>query len=375
MQRVDVLILGGGLAGGLTAYRLREARPDLAVLVLEQAARAGGSHTWCFHDGDLTPSARAWIAPLTAKSWPAQEVRFPAHSRVLKAGYNAITDASFHAGLTTRLGEALRFGAEVVEASAAGATLADGTRIEAGAVLDARGVRDLPGVDIAFQKFAGLEVELAAPHGLDHPVIMDATVAQREGYRFVYALPFSPTRVLIEDTYYTDGPELRAEALHAGMHAYAAAQGWAIARVVRQEEGVLPLALGGDFDRAWPQDLAPIPIGMRGLFFHPVTGYSLPDAVRVADFIAQNGVGGLRDYGARLWRGRGFYRALNRMLFQAAPSAQRYRVLQRFYTMPGGVIRRFYAGETTWADAARILMGAPPVPVGPALRAAAGRHV
>jgi len=58
---------------------------------------------------------------------------------------------------------------------------------------------------------------------------------------------------------------------------------------------------------------------------------------------------------------------LNRMLFRAARPDQRYRVLERFYRLPQPLIERFYAGETTLADKARILSGKPPVPIGAAL--------
>ena len=35
-------------------------------------------------------------------------------------------------------------------------------------------------------------------------VVMDATVPQEDGFRFVYALPLDPDRVLVEDTYFSD---------------------------------------------------------------------------------------------------------------------------------------------------------------------------
>ena len=70
----------------------------------------------------------------------------------------------------------------------------------------------------------------------------------------------------------------------------------------------------------------------------------------------------------RLWGERRFYRLLNRMLFRAAGPERRWRVFQRFYGLPEGVVRRFYAGRSTALDKARILAGKPPVPVVAALR-------
>jgi lycopene beta-cyclase len=42
-------------------------------------------------------------------------------------------------------------------------------------------------------------------------------------------------------------------------------------------------------------------------------------------------------------------------------------VLERFYRLPQPLIERFYAGEATLADKARILAGKPPVPIRRAL--------
>jgi lycopene beta-cyclase len=79
-----------------------------------------------------------------------------------------------------------------------------------------------------------------------------------------------------------------------------------------------------------------------------------------------------RDLAARAWRGRGFYRMLDTMLFRAAFPEERYRVLERFYRLSPGLIGRFYAGESTMSDKARVLVGKPPVPISRAVRALAG---
>jgi lycopene beta-cyclase len=60
---------------------------------------------------------------------------------------------------------------------------------------------------------------------------------------------------------------------------------------------------------------------------------------------------------------------LARMLFLAAKPSERYRVLERFYTLDPALIGRFYAGRSTSWDKFRILSGKPPVPVTRALRA------
>ena len=67
--------------------------------------------------------------------------------------------------------------------------LVDGRRLTAPLVIDARGPRRSRRLVLGWQKFLGQEVRLAAPHGLARPIIMDATVSQLDGYRFLYVLP------------------------------------------------------------------------------------------------------------------------------------------------------------------------------------------
>ena len=67
---------------------------------------------------------------------------------------------------------------------------------------------------------------------------------------------------------------------------------------------------------------------------------------------------------------RGFLRALNRMMFLAAEPTSRYRVLERFYSLPEPLIERFYAGSPSWTRTGRdCWLANPPMPISRALRA------
>ena len=60
------------------------------------------------------------------------------------------------------------------------------------------------------------------------------------------------------------------------------------------------------------------------------------------------------------WRGGGFYRLLNRMLFRAAdPRNASRRCSTHFYRLDEALIGRFYAGRLTRLDKVRILSGKP----------------
>ncbi len=138
---------------------------------------------------------------------------------------------------------------------------------------------------------------------------------------------------------------------------------------------MLPISLAHDAARFWAEAPADIPqAGMRAALFHPTTGYSLPEAVRVANLVfaawpcdSATLAARLRTHALARHRRQGFYRLLNRMLFRAAEPDKRHLVLQRFYRLPRPLIERFYAGETHWGDIVRILVGKPPVPIHRAL--------
>ncbi len=379
--RADIVIAGGGLAGGLIALRLRALRPELRVVVVEKDATLGGEHTWSHFASDVDAEISAWLAPLIVHRWDGYQVRFPAYERGLTTEYRSVTSDRFHDVVSTALGEDAWTDAVIDRLEADRVVLGDGRAVEAACVVDARGPRPDPALILGWQKFVGLEVELTAPHGLDRPIIMDATVDQLDGYRFLYSLPFSPTRLLIEDTRYSDAARLDRKALRADIEAYAAARGWAIREVAREEVGVLPIALAGDIDAYWKAAVLP-EVGLRAALFHPVTGYSLPDAARLADEVARLPVLTTASVRACVearskarWRERSYYRLLNRMLFKAARPDQRYRVLERFYRLNQPLVERFYAGDATLADRARILIGKPPVPISAAMKVLSERSV
>lgn len=372
----DYLFAGGGLSAGLCALRLGAAQPSARIGIVERDSHLGGNHTWSFHDSDVSASQRRWLAPLISHHWDGQAVRFPKRTRTLETGYNSIFAEQFDRVLKAD-GRFTVIHGEVASLSAEQTTLTNGDTLTSPCIFDARGPIPSPHMEIAFQKFLGREVRFAQPHGLTEPIIMDATVPQTDGYRFVYVLPFTEDTALIEDTYYADGHALSEDELRAEIDAYAARQGWQIAEALRDERGVLPITLSGDVDAYWaslPSNIAPL--GLRAGLFHPVTGYSVSEAARLADKIAEAAPKTTKEARAMIethakarWANHGFYRLLNRMLFKAAEPEARYIVLERFYGLPESLIQRFYAGDNSAGDKARILAGKPPVPLGRAIKA------
>ncbi|MEO1544321.1 MAG: lycopene beta-cyclase CrtY, partial [Pseudomonadota bacterium] len=354
---------------------LAETQPDVSFLILEKGPSLGGNHTWSFHTSDVSSVNMERLSALKTASWGSQEVRFPRYTRPLSTGYHAISSERMHDVVMSRFPERVRLNTDVSDLTPTQVTLSTGEQFTAGAVVDGRGYRPSDALELAFQKFIGVEYEFDEPHGSDTPIIMDATVAQRDGYRFIYTLPFTNTQMLVEDTYYADGPELDDNGISTLITSYVEDNDWRVKQVVRRERGILPIALSGDIEAFW----AEVPdgvtqTGLRAALFHPTTGYSLPDAVRLAALIADKGVLEaaelfrlVRGHSVKTWKNRGIFRLLNRMLFNAADPDKRRDVLQRFYTLPEPLVERFYAGELTRGDQLRILIGKPPVPIGRAI--------
>ena len=373
----DMIIVGAGLSGILTAWRCLDVNSELTVEIIEAADKIAGDHTWSFNLTDVAEDLRDWIEPFIAYHWDSYDVKFPKRKRTLDIPYCTGNSGTLRACVKPHIDSGrlkLRLNTSVETLASDHVILERGERFEARCVLDARGFEPNEDVFLGYQKFVGHVIKTKQPHGVERPIIMDATVEQLGGYRFVYCLPYSETELLVEDTYYTDGPELQSQEVDARIKEYIRDNlSVDYYEVVRREKGVLPITLGVE-DTRCDTSL----IGIRGGFYHAVTGYSFPNALRLADYLA-NAIDFSERYSLdnflsslpfvvigqqkRQIENERFLRLLNRMLFRAAKSETRYSVLQRFYGLNQGLIERFYAGQLTWRDKARILIGKPPVPI------------
>ncbi|HTN14653.1 MAG TPA: lycopene beta-cyclase CrtY [Sphingomonadaceae bacterium] len=383
-RQFDIAVVGGGLAGGLIAAALARGRPEVSLVVIEAQQVLGGNHRWSWFDSDLSPEGKALLQPFRKVEWDdGYDVAFPGHARTLSSHYRSLASAEFDAGLRRILPDgAIRTGREVVTIDQGGAILDNGERIGARTVIDCRGQAKSAHLTGGWQVFLGRHMRTNAPHGVDRPVIMDATIGQvgivdPGAYRFVYVLPLSSHELFIEDTYYADSPLLDRSLLSGRIDAYCTRHGWE-GDLLGSETGVLPVITGGDFAafQAEGRVEGVARAGALAGFTHPLTSYTMPFAVetalavaRDADLPAEQMAAMLEASARQHWRDTGFYRLLGRMLFGAADPAQRWRIFERFYRLPQDLIERFYAGRSTQLDKARILIGKPPVPLARALGA------
>ena len=368
---VDLVLCGGGLQNALIAAALfappgmpaRQPAPRAALL---EQATIGGNHTWCCYETDLAPAMRRQLEPLVSRRWDGYEVRFPGFRRRIATPYLMLASTRLRRvvrGLLSVRPDALVWEhAAVTRLEAGRVLLEDGRQVAGRTVVDARGA-GRHAADCGFQKFYGEEVTLDAPHGLDRPLIMDATVPQQDGFRFMYVLPLSPRRALIEDTSFSDEPHLDVERRRGGIAAWMRRHGWRAQAVTRTEQGVLPMP--------WRMPMPPEPAaagvvcgGYGGGWFHPGTGYSLPQAAELAALVATTPIDRLGSAAAAarddLQRRARFHCLLNRLLFHGYPPEARRNIFERFFRLPEPTIRRFFAMRLRALDRARLLGGRPP---------------
>lgn len=348
---MKITIIGGGLWGGMLAWMLSKKCPDAEFVLYEESENLGGNHTWSFHKGDLSEKDFELIRPLITYSWPSYKVRFPAYSRDVYLPYCTITSEHFNKVLKQHIPQII--------------TNTKMTEMPEGIVFDLRGSK-YDG-ECGYQKFTGLEITTKEPHGMDNPVIMDATVSQIDGFRFIYYLPFSHERILIEDTRYSNTASLDSSELIREILQVIHQNGWSVKEIIREEAGILPIPFSMTEQTFSGRIFKPQNV------FHDTTGFSLPDAVRMSSLITSTDLTeteiskALNSYIHERQKHRRFFILLNKLMFQAASQQDRYKPLEFFYRSSTEQISKFYRGELNLLDRFRFFAGKPPVRLNRAL--------
>ena len=297
----DLLILGGGCAGLSLAMRLAELGSRCPrIVVLENRRCYVNDRTWCFW-GDET----AQLRHLTLHQWPAVTVKNAGRSVRIDCSntpYQMLAAEHFYRealAVIARAGQiSLLMGVPVVAEAqwSAGRWQVETAagRISAARVVDTRPLQTpVRGGALLWQSFYGHEIE--CEDAIFDPAcasLMDFLPATRDRIAFVYVLPVSRHRALVEVTVFGIEP-LHAPDLVLELDAAVAQRvNGAAFTVLRSEHGILPM---GSVLPALPgRNKSYVRVGLTAGGARPATGYAFQRiqrwAIACASAIAKGGL-------------------------------------------------------------------------------------
>jgi len=361
-KKSGLLIAGGGLAGSLAALAMAKLRPDVPLILYGEQGRFGGRDGWTIFESELSEEERTLVEPFVSHRWAGYYVAFPGGSRNLKAPCLRIAPERIDTALRKMLPpERIVAKARIVAVRDDSVLLHGGEKIVADAAIDAREAANWSMLDLAWRRYAARDLTFSAPHRVDRPVLVDATMADGD---FAACLPLGEARMRVgRFSYGRDAGIPAAEA--DGIDAYVRARGWQVTKSKAREAGAVPVALGGDFQGFWRLGGARVAkLGPRGGLFNPLTGSPLGDALGAALLLTRQ-----RDFsGAALhdlferhatetWAKREFQRGFNAMLLRGGGSPAG-RILERLYALDPALLASFHSGRPGLLDRRRIMAAA-----------------
>jgi lycopene beta-cyclase len=358
-----LLIAGGGVAAALAALAMARLRPEVPMLLAGEAPQSGGGRTLFFLDEQLSPEERDFLAPLAVRSWDGFYVALPGRSRKLMLRCHAVTgeaiDIAVREGLST---DRYRPDCRIVAVRDDSLLLHGGEVVKGDGAIDARAWTHQTTLELGWRHSTARTCRFEAPHRVDLPVLVDATVDQGAGCAFFTCLPLDETRLLVEHVRYSSAGEAEAGEGSRRIESYVALRGWGRCRSEGEETTSLPVALGGDIAAYYRIGGArAAKLGPRGGYFGPTIGSPLTDSVRTALLLAaQRDFSGAALYdlfeadSAGLWKRREFQRGFDRLLLRGGGCS----ALEGLFGLEPALIARFLGDRLGLFDRRKVIAAA-----------------
>lgn len=282
MKDYDYILTGGGMAGLSLAYQmLNSPLKHKRVLIIDREPKTENDRTWCFwaQTGSL-------YDPILFRDWDKLNFHGPGFSKTYNLApyrYKMLRGIDFyqHTQGVLRQVENFHFlygDVEAINSQADGASATvDGQHYQADWVFDSL---FLPGefhpksedYHYLWQHFKGWVIKSEEPvFDPDVPTMFDFRTPQDGAMRFIYILPFSPYKALVEITLFS-GKLLSDEAYDQAIRLYIQEHLSSISyQVIEMEQGKIPMT-----DQSFPRFPAPfqMTIGTKGGRVKPSTGYA-----------------------------------------------------------------------------------------------------
>ncbi|MGO4617567.1 lycopene cyclase family protein [Nocardia sp. 2YAB30] len=266
----DLVVCGLGPAGRALAHR--GLARGLTVTVVDPVPYRAWAATYAAWADELPD----WLAPEVVAATVRRPMAWGTRAHHLDRAYVVLDTARLHDSL--RLTGAQVITDRAVDIARDSVTLASGTPLTAGRVIDARGLARSParaeqtayGLILDAEHCAGLE-PLFMDWRADHGAPPDAP------HSFLYAVPLGGGRMLLEETCLAGRPALASAELRERLHHRLRSRGIRLTGTEPVERVRFPVQGGRPSRDAF---------GAAGGFLHPATGYSVGAALATVDAVA-----------------------------------------------------------------------------------------
>jgi lycopene beta-cyclase len=266
ITQLDIAIIGGGSAGITLAAKL----DNCSAVVVEPRTPAERDCSWALW---ADRHQQRQFANATKGSWKQWRL-IDHHSEVLHCSdhyrYTSLSSARYLTQSENSLApgiDLIRAVAEdIVPAGNGGSFTAAGQRYKTAQLYDSRPPRMVQGG--LKQHFLGWEIRTKTPiKDTDIATLMDFRVDQSRGLHFIYALPYSDRRLLIESTMISKNLEDKAWYRQA-INQWLLEQNIQIEENLSEETGVIPM------HAVLPVDIGIAAIGAASGAVRPSSGYA-----------------------------------------------------------------------------------------------------
>ena len=369
----DYLIVGGGAAGLSLVFHIAQ-EPRLAtkkVLIIEPEAKVQNDRTW-----SLWADAPGPFDGIVAHEWRKIAFRSPGFDQVIDLGtyrYKTINGLDYYRFVQQALAGNAQFTTVRGQVTGLANTPVGVRATTAGSAYTARYAFDSRPPDLArlrqphkhrylLQHFVGWEVETEADV-FDPGLVefMDFRGAQHHEARFMYVLPYSKRKALVEYTLFSETPLPKA-AYEAAIQDYLHnTLGVTSYRIAAEEAGAIPMT---DHPLPVREGAHIINLGTRGGRAKPSTGYAFKriqqHSARLVAALAATGHPPANPTGDQ-WQFRLFDTLLLDIMKRRGESTRDiFRDL--FAHNPVARIFRFLDEQTSWADNLRVMNSVAPAP-------------
>lgn len=358
---MHIAILGAGCSGASLAYFLADAGFPGRVHLFDRRTDFSRSQRWC----SWGPVPRR-LSGLVSASWDRWRV-VSGDSEVLcslpERPYLHIHAPEFYEKIHHRLRHHpnvnLHLGCSVESVTPAGLrgeirrVATDSGDYDVDLVFDGRpSAGDIeatrgPGEISLLQSFAGLLIESQeAAFDPDTATLMDFGAGDSPELSFVYVLPFSPHRALVESTAFS-AEAIAYEEHESRVEGYLERLGAGAYIVESRESGCIPMTT-----RRFPHvsDGRHIMIGAAGGATRPSSGYAFVYILRQSESLAGTLMRGEHTWKRPIPRKYGLLDAVFLDALRDSPAFARESFVRMFGRVPTAALVRFLSGESTLRD-------------------------